>query len=232
MKKSYNELVNYLRYNIYQKKYDLEFLKTKLSTQVWFDILDRYTEGAAYHGLLPLLKIARECNCKWDDDTGICMAAAGAGHLDCLKYAHENGAPIIAATCEAAAENGHLECLKYAYEMTNSDENDDYSDCQCDEEICAVAAANGHLDCLKYAYENGCPWNKMVLKLAKKNGHVDCYEYAIDNECPGFDSRDKDDVKDDVKDDDKDDDDESWITEEDCDKSWFTDDSEDDDEEQ
>ena len=44
------------------------------------------------------------------------MYAAKYGHLECLKYAHENGCPWDEVTCSEAAENGHLECLKYAHE--------------------------------------------------------------------------------------------------------------------
>ena len=42
------------------------------------------------------------------------MNAAENGHLECLKYAHENGCPWDEETCEEAAKYGHLECLKYA----------------------------------------------------------------------------------------------------------------------
>ena len=42
--------------------------------------------------------------------------AAEGGHLECLKYAHENGCPWDEWTCSMAAFNGHLECLKYAHE--------------------------------------------------------------------------------------------------------------------
>ena len=45
-----------------------------------------------------------------------CELAATNGHLECLKYAHENGCPWNSGTCKFAAENSHLECLKYAHE--------------------------------------------------------------------------------------------------------------------
>ena len=45
-----------------------------------------------------------------------CSNAAKNGHLECLKYAHENGCPWDGETCSNAAKNGHLECLKYAHE--------------------------------------------------------------------------------------------------------------------
>ena len=38
------------------------------------------------------------------------------GHLECLKYAHENECPWDGYTCSKAASGGHLECLKYAHE--------------------------------------------------------------------------------------------------------------------
>ena len=45
-----------------------------------------------------------------------CGDAAEKGHLECLKYLHENGCPWDENTCIGAASNGHLECLCYARE--------------------------------------------------------------------------------------------------------------------
>jgi hypothetical protein len=45
-----------------------------------------------------------------------CSEAALNDHLDCLKYAHENGCAWNAETCSQAAGKGHLDCLKYAHE--------------------------------------------------------------------------------------------------------------------
>ena len=44
------------------------------------------------------------------------MAAASRGHLEVLKYLHENGCPWDEKTCEAAAVGGdyHLDVLEYA----------------------------------------------------------------------------------------------------------------------
>jgi hypothetical protein len=36
------------------------------------------------------------------------------GHLECLKYCHENNCPWDNQTCRYAAIYGNLECLKYA----------------------------------------------------------------------------------------------------------------------
>jgi hypothetical protein len=57
--------------------------------------------------------MAYQCGCPWEED--ICEIAALEGHLDCLRYAHENGCPW-GATCRAAVMSGSLCCLKYAIE--------------------------------------------------------------------------------------------------------------------
>ena len=38
------------------------------------------------------------------------------GHLDCLKYTHENGCLWNKSTCMKAAEYGYIDCLKYAHD--------------------------------------------------------------------------------------------------------------------
>ena len=43
-----------------------------------------------------------------------CSNAAFYGHINCLKYAHENGCPWNKEIYSYAAQNGHLDYLKYA----------------------------------------------------------------------------------------------------------------------
>ncbi|ATZ80151.1 ankyrin repeat domain-containing protein [Bodo saltans virus] len=126
---------------------------------------------AAINGHLECLKYAHENGCPWDSNT--CLQAAGNGHLECLKYAHENGCPWNMLTCEYAAKYGHLECLKYLHE----------NGCPWNILTCAYAAQNGHLECLKYAHENGCPWNEYTCLNAAGNGHLECFKYAHENGC-------------------------------------------------
>ena len=52
--------------------------------------------------------------CPWDVFT--CKNAARGGHLDVLKYAHENGCPWDAMMCLKAASGGHLDVLEYLRE--------------------------------------------------------------------------------------------------------------------
>ena len=76
-------------------------------------------------------------------DVYTCASAAGGGHLECLRYAHENGCPWDVYTCRSAARGGHLECLRYAHE----------NGCPWDGATCMQSAAlrEGHLECLRSA---------------------------------------------------------------------------------
>lgn len=70
-----------------------------------------------------LLRYSHEERYSWYFNTfqytwykGITTHNAKNGHLECLKYAHENGCPWSYETTKYAAENGHLDCLIYALE--------------------------------------------------------------------------------------------------------------------
>jgi hypothetical protein len=108
-----------------------------------------------------------------DPETKYCtIEAAENGHLDCLRYAHENGCEWR-CTASTAAKNGHLDCLRYAHE----------NGCEWDESTTKYAAQNGHLDCLRYAHENGCAWHEETTSEAAYYGHLDCLRYAHENGC-------------------------------------------------
>ena len=98
------------------------------------------------------------------NDNYSCYMAALNGHLECLKYAHENGCSWNKHTCSKAAFHGHLECLKYAHE----------NGCPWDKWTSSNAACNGLLDCLKYAHENGCPWDYKIISGIK---YIKCRNY-------------------------------------------------------
>lgn len=115
--------------------------------------------------------------CLGSMDSKACTRAAKAGHLECLKYAHENGCRWTKRTCSHAAAGGHLDCLEYAHEHG----------CQwadSEDETCWSAAAGGHLECLKYAHEQGCHWDVWTCSDAAKGGHLDCLKYAHEHGCP------------------------------------------------
>ncbi|ATZ81241.1 ankyrin repeat/4HB MCP domain-containing protein [Bodo saltans virus] len=127
--------------------------------------------NAASKGHLECLKYLHENGCYWDDRT--CSYAAENGHLECLKYARENGCHWDTYTCSFAVLNDHLVCLKYAHK----------NGCPWDKYTCQYAAENGHLECLKYAHENGCPWDALTCSAAAQNGHLECFKYAHENGC-------------------------------------------------
>ena len=162
-----------------------------------------FCEQVAETNKLELLKWAREeKKCEWDRWTIIaaaeqgnlemvkycvakkrpinetaCAGAAWKGHLEVLKYLHEEAkAPWDWRTATCAAGNGHLHTLEYLVER----KYDKYS-----EWTCMHAAENGHLVCLKYLHETAkAPWNKEAVREANENNHPECVQYLLDNDCP------------------------------------------------
>jgi hypothetical protein len=122
---------------------------------------------AAMLGHLACLRYAHECGAPWGRMT--CEWAARNGHLDCLRYAHEHGAPWDAMTCDWAARNGHLACLRYAHEHGAPWGRD----------TCTCAAINGHLACMRYAHEHGAPLDEWTCAWAGGLGHLACLRYAV-----------------------------------------------------
>ena len=115
--------------------------------------------------------VANECPI----DTYACARAAENGHLEVLKYLHEEvKAPWDSEN--AAGANGHLHILEYLVER----KYDKY-----DESACRLAAYNGQLECLKYLRETAkAPWNYLAVRFAHENNHTECLQYLLDNNCP------------------------------------------------
>jgi len=136
---------------------------------------DRTINMAAYQGNLEMVKycVANECPI----DEWACAHAAKNGHLECLKYLHEDAkAPWDEYTAAWAAQNGHLHILEYLVEL----EFDQY-----DERACMWAAENGHLDCLKHLHETAkAPWDSDAVRYAHENNHTECLQYLLDKNCP------------------------------------------------
>ena len=135
---------------------------------------DPFTKNESDEEILSDLRYAlrHHMEDEWNEDT--CAYAAGKGHINCLRFLHENGVPWDDFTCNYAAERGHLECLRYAHE----------NGCPWDEDTCSSAAGNGHLACISYAHENGCPWDELTTSFATSGGHLKCLQYALERDCP------------------------------------------------
>ncbi|CAL6422062.1 unnamed protein product [Bathycoccus prasinos] len=152
---------------------------------------------------LELLKWAREeKKCTWD--VGTINKAARQGNLEMVKYCVANECPMHEWACACAASGGHLECLKYLHEEVKAPWDSDTAAWaasrgqlhileylverkydQFDEYACRWAAMDGHLDCLKYLHETAkAPWDEDAVREARKNYHPECVQYCLDNDCP------------------------------------------------
>lgn len=156
---------------------------------------ERPCEWASWYGAFNCLRLLHSSGYELTRD--VLYDAAKNGHLDCLKYAHENGCEMcsskIAAnsieclryviehggkwdkdTCTEAATYTNLECLKYAHE----------NGCGWSSRTCAVVVTyvfrteNDKLECLKYLHENGCEWDAETCKEAAHGGYLECLKYA------------------------------------------------------
>ena len=172
---------------------DLKELFDKSRGYSYFDsftcpgpFLNVHFEIAAFHGHLECLMYLYITSIKWYDgcnwNAATCSSAAAKGHINCLKFAYENGCPVDSYTFEYAAEYGQIECLRYLIE--NCVEDRTY---EIDKVMCANAAKNGYFECLKYAYENGCCWDERTCECAAeyalKYNQFECLEYAYKNGC-------------------------------------------------
>ena len=177
----------------------LEFVwENKSLWRSWWDE-PHFCSKVAKTNKLELLKWAREeKECEWEQDT--IYAAAFHGNLEMVKYCVANGCPIHVSACEFAARNGHLEILKYLHEEVKAPWDSDTASSAAenghlhileylderkfdkyDAWACMMAAENGHLDCLKYLRKTAkAPWDSWAVRYA----HEDCVQYLLDNNCP------------------------------------------------
>ena len=81
----------------------------------WLKAQTHFCEKVALTNKLELLKWVREeKKCRWD--AGTIEAAAKKGNLEMVKYCVANERPINEKACAWAARCGHLEVLKYLHE--------------------------------------------------------------------------------------------------------------------
>jgi hypothetical protein len=135
----------------------------------------RTINAAAEQGNLEMVKYCVANECPIYEYT--CACAAGGGHLEVLKYLHEEvKAPWDFRTATRAAQNGHLHILEYLVER-KFDKYDEYA--------CERAAESGHLDCLKYLRETAkAPWDEDAVRVAHEENQTECVQYLLENDCP------------------------------------------------
>ena len=110
------------------------------------------------------LPVDKQCKNKpcahtpWDAEA--CSTAAIYGHLEHLKYLHDNGCPWDSETCKNSAQSGNIECLKYAHQNNCPMTIDTIRWC---------VSTGGTKECLQYAHENGCRWDESVSSKIIRN---------------------------------------------------------------
>lgn len=101
------------------------------------------------------------------------LNACKNGHLECLKYMHENGFEWYSVAATYAALNGHLDCLKFIHQMGYV----------WDENTAIYAAQCPNSEILKYVLMNGCPHNQFVCYGAIEKGLMDNLKFAYEFGC-------------------------------------------------
>jgi hypothetical protein len=170
--------------------------------ETWL-IEPRFCCAVAETNKLELLKWAREeKKCDWS--VGTMRSAAGNGNLEMLKYCVANECPVDEISCARAADHGHLECLKYLHEEAKAPWDNRTASWAAEnghlhileylverkykkyfKNACTGAARRGHLDCLKFLHEVAkAPCGKSTLYDAYKYNRPECVKYLLENNCP------------------------------------------------
>lgn len=144
-------------------------------------------------GSIPLLEWCIARGYKMVAETMI--AAAEGGHLDVVKYLHENGCPWESDSdyeyydegnynvWAAAASTGHLDVLKYVIDAGLPFIEDGRKTENPESEIMGKAACEGHLNVLKYLHEIGWQFNSYTCREACSGGHLDILKYVFKIGC-------------------------------------------------
>lgn len=104
-------------------------------------------------------------------------AAAGHGHLEIVKWLHEqhgDGSSNSDAVA-AAARNGHLVVAKWLY-------NNNF---KCTAEAFDLAAGGGHLEIVKWLHSIGCACSARAMDWAAGNGHLEIVKWLHTNRTEG-----------------------------------------------
>jgi hypothetical protein len=114
---------------------------------------------AREHGPRPGMGARETGPLPWDITT--IRHAVLKGHLEVVKWAHDNGAPWDESCTAAAAGEGQLEVLKWLREQG----------CPWDARTLEWAAMYGQLEALKWVRENSATWDETVKNVVRKTVH-------------------------------------------------------------
>lgn len=144
---------------------------------------NRCCYAAAGAGHLDCLRWLRNvAHAHWDYKT--CNHAAGCNQVECLRWALENGCTCLHEASRSAVARGSVECVKLLMEFDKFRP----SDWEC----CTLAAEMGHLEMLKWLRANGGQWHEslayQMVCIAHPHGRTPtrpCVHWARAN---GYDS--------------------------------------------
>lgn len=121
------------------------------------------------------------------------------GHLQCVKFLHQQGVPWTAYSMKLAAISRSVEVIKYLHESGVPWDNSTTGLLVREDHLAGLMyafehgapwyprmtalAAKGHLQCLEYAHEHGAPWDECTMNYAFSGNHLDCLRYAFQNGC-------------------------------------------------
>jgi len=187
--KNFNKINNYC-----VEKFTLELCHDKYFDMIPISYINPQNkvliQALATFNCTQLLQIAKDNGCYLHS---VYSHAATNGHLDILKWAHDQGISVRASKkhgnpwnkdiCTIAASNGHLEILKWAAlsDLGASAEAREHK-CIWGIQTTFYAASHGHLDVLKWAIGNGCKFSlKDCSTIARINKRTHVLEWLTKN---------------------------------------------------
>ncbi len=119
------------------------------------------------------MRLARDNGCPVDHN--VMPLAAKGGHVECLRFARDNGASWgsfnMFNAASFAANAGKLDCLRYALE----------NGCPAYGGMCNVATRSGSAECLRYLHERGFAIYASTALTAAEIRRLECYMYIRQN---------------------------------------------------
>ena len=138
---------------------------------------EQMVEAARRGSLVTLRQLWRRYHQRWIPTLVVDMAAR-KGHLDILKWAHENRVTLSNTTIIEAAATNQLECLRYCHQHVPVSSWDIRST--------MTAAHHGHINVLQFMYEclktvdpprRDALWNHNLVHAAISNGQLECLKW-------------------------------------------------------
>ncbi len=107
--------------------------------------------------------------------------AARNGHMEVVKWLHNNGKSYSTRAMDLASRYGHLDVVKWLH----------YNGKRCTTNAMDWAAENGHLDVVKWLHNNRKRCTNDAMDWADENGHLDVVKFLYNNMYMNYAARDR-----------------------------------------